>query len=519
MIRRRAPVQDPAEVLGEVFAACTSLAPPGPLHQSPLWQLSNAYWQVSGPSAFLRGAVPYHATNDGTLSTAAAELLVAWAQAEAQTRSPPRRITLVELGPGSGLFARIALRCYARARVRDPRLPALHYLGIDGSQSMIDALVRSRILDIDGVAVDLVALDLAGDHDRLTSLLRARIPGGTPLLAVANYLLDSLPARLLRREQGGIFETLVELRAWEGNCSRLDDSHLLPLQSTAPLSPDDPVARLAAPFLDRDGSQVAINRGAFDLIAALAGVIGNNGGILINDYAGEVHDAGIIPWQYFAGSVAMGLHFPSLDAYVRDTLGWTVQRPETPVESLTSRLLLADPGNTSWAAYPRLFSHYETRRTQTLVANARQAHGMRRLADALALYASAAAGQSEQWGLLTEVAGFLLNAAERPEAAASLARLALEANPICAPAWNILGDCAYREGDLAEATAAYEQANQAAGGDPRAMLNLAYCASRNRRLDEALVHIARALFLDREGALRPEILRRQGEILERLSAG
>lgn len=72
-----------------------------PLSRSRIWELNTAYWEARGAAAFMQDAVPYVATNDGSLSTATAEVVAAYALG----LEAPRRLTVLEIGPGSGIFA------------------------------------------------------------------------------------------------------------------------------------------------------------------------------------------------------------------------------------------------------------------------------------------------------------------------------------------------------------------------------------------------------------------------------
>ncbi|KYF84499.1 hypothetical protein BE17_53005 [Sorangium cellulosum] len=512
--------QDPlalaAAAFEDIFAHYPVMEAFRPLHQSRLWALNQTYWQRKGPTAFTRDAVPYHVTNDSSLAVAAAESMIAWIRAKIARGLTPPCIALLELGPGTGLFARLTARYYARRRAQDAELPALHYLAIDGAASMIEALRERRLLEVDGIRFDFAVLDLAADTDRLGDIIESVIPRDMPLFAVANYVLDSLPSTQLRLEGGRIVETIVELRARDVVSERLDDPHLMVRQKRQPCDPNDPLVRLAARFLKEEGTQIAVNIGAFRLLQALSTAVRERGCILINDYAADMSESDYAPYQHFAGSIATGLHFPSIEVFVTDILGWRVVQPDTVDASIISRLLIAQPDEALCAEYRRRFMHPDARRAQALVATARRSHQEGRIGQAVAFYEAAIAAQPDNWSIATETAGFALNVLGEPRAAARLARLALEGNPLCAPAWNILGDCAYRERDLNSAIEAYRRADAASGGDARALLNLAYCACMDENLEDAMLWIARALTIDVNGDLRAEILRCQGEVLTRL---
>jgi Flp pilus assembly protein TadD len=499
----------------EVFAKYRVLDGFRALHESAIWALNNNYWRHAGPAAFTRDAVPYHATSDGGLSVATADLLVTFARRKAQVRSASSQLALVELGPGTGLFGRITAQRYVRAQNKDPTLPTLYYLGIDCARSMVDAIEARGLLNLKGVETDFAVLDIATQLDQLEAIIRERITEGTPIVVVANYFLDSLPSTVFRRERGEIREISVEVRAGNLASSRLDDAQLLLRLQTQPCGPNDRFADLARPFLKKEGDQLAINRGALLFIEAIVKVIGTEGIILVNDYHGDVYN-GSVAWQHFAGQIATGVHFPTLEEFATVTLGWSVFEPEAQTTSMIGRLLAADCEEAVVAAYRRLFSYPDVRQAQAMVAAARDAREQGRAGEAAARYETAVLLQPENWSVATEAAGFLLNVMSERGAAAELARLAVDSNPLCAPAWNILGDCAYRAGDVAGAATAYQVAQNVPGGDTRALINLAYCACTNGDMDEALALMARALAVDANGPLTSEILSRQAEIISRL---
>jgi len=512
-----------AAAFEQAFSEHTVVESARPLHLSSVWAINSGFWEQTGPGAFAGGTqrdcVPYQATSDGSLSLATAALLLATARLWAADRGPCTRLVLVELGPGSGLFARITAQCWERERANDASLPPLHYLGIDTSASMLQAIKARGLLDISGISADVVQLDLSADPEALAAVLRERCADEAPVLVVANYLLDSLPAMLLVRRQGAIEETWVELRTHGDASARLDDSRRLPRCTARPADPQDRFVALAAPFLTADGWQLGVNRAAVGVIEAIAGALGRKAMLLINDYAAEAQAAGSPPWQHFAGSMAMGLHFATLDAFVSGSLQWSAWAPlgsDTPV---VARLLADRPAPAITEAFQRAFAHVRVREAQAQVASARAAQAQGRLGDAAAAFEAAVTSVPDNWSIVTEAAAFVLTGLGKPDAAARLAKVALHANPLCAPAWNVLGDCAYRNDDFLAAAQAYEAANKAAGGDARALLNLAYCASRQQRPADALQFIARALLADADGPLTPEILRRQAEIVGRLGAG
>src|SRR5262249_58872831 len=98
-----------------------------------------------------------------------------------------------------------------------------------------------------------------------------------------------------------------------------------------------------------------------------------------------------------------------------------------------------------------------------------------------------------------------------------LAQLALGHNRICAELWNTLGDCLFEGGRIAEAGSAYRRAVRLNAGDVRARSNLAWVHERQGDYAAALERIAEALARDGTGEYRERLLRKQEEVLARLT--
>jgi tetratricopeptide (TPR) repeat protein len=99
-----------------------------------------------------------------------------------------------------------------------------------------------------------------------------------------------------------------------------------------------------------------------------------------------------------------------------------------------------------------------------------------------------------------------------------IVRAALERNPWCSAwLWNVLGDCLFYRNRLADAHAAFTQAQRIDPDDPRSNLNLAYTLSAQDDQPGALAAIARGLAGDRHGHFRPRLLEKQGQVLTLLA--
>lgn len=469
------------------------------LDRSRLWQINSDYWRARGHGAFQRDHVPFQATSDGALGAATAALIAAW--------NPACPLLIIEPGPGSGLFARGLLR---RLGGYDA-----HYLGVDVAPAMARDIVRGGIL-AEFEHISFLELDLAGDLAPLVTQIADWRAGGGRVIVVGNYIFDSLPVRSFRRRDGALCELEIMVTQPADDDGPADIRRLL-TQSRFVVCPDgsdDQFIALARSFVTSEGQQLTVNSVALDRLSALARAVGPDGLVLLNDYAIEADDQSGPAWQNFGGSLASGLHFAALDQFM-ETGGLRCIAPQQDAAFIHSRLIGAYDEALA-AAYSRIFSLDAARLAHGRVAAARGAQGAGHIEQAAICYAEAVAEQPENWSILIEAAGFTLTVQDRPDEAAKLLYAALEENPVSPVAHNLLGDCHYRAGDLAAAETAYRTAETVSGGHARARLNLAYCAARADRLEDALIWIARALSADVYGELTGPILERQAEIVARI---
>jgi SAM-dependent MidA family methyltransferase len=120
------------------------------------------------------------------------ELVGVWAVAAWQMMGAPARLRLVELGPGDGTLMSDLLRA---ARMAPDFLDAAEVWLVEVSEPL--RAQQARLL--------------GGDVRWAASL--DEVPGGAPLLVVANELLDCLPARQFVRTATGWAEQVIGLDA------------------------------------------------------------------------------------------------------------------------------------------------------------------------------------------------------------------------------------------------------------------------------------------------------------------
>lgn len=142
----------------------------------------------------------------------------------------------------------------------------------------------------------------------------------------------------------------------------------------------------------------------------------------------------------------------------------------------------------------------------------------RRCAEALDAYRRMVERNPGDWQMLGEGAEFVGLQPGDHAAGLELARSALERNPwSSAWPWHILGDCLFYRERLADAHAAFLQAQSIDPDDPRTNLNLAYTLSAQGDQPGALAALARGLAHDGRGLCRPQQLEKQAQVLTLIS--
>jgi hypothetical protein len=189
-----------------------------PFVESKLWELQRQYFAARGQQAWSAGEVPHYITSNPVVAAAYAEVLVAFRRDRLRRDPAEEALWIVELGAGSGRFAHHLLQQLAALCEREGLDPAgFRYVLSDFCAANLEAwaqqprfvplfasgqLERARF-DV----MDSSALELEHGGGRI-----GRGDLGAPLVVIANYLLDSIPADLLCFRQGQVERGLVRLR-------------------------------------------------------------------------------------------------------------------------------------------------------------------------------------------------------------------------------------------------------------------------------------------------------------------
>jgi len=533
--------RSPLDAVGSVAPALTQVEDFRPLGECLEWRLADAFWDHAGVIPFVRNDVPYLVNNSGRLSESAAALV--FAALEQLRPSLPARILMLELGAGSGLFARYFLDAFAdRCRKAGSDLyQRLTYVVTDRFSRTVDGWQREGLFaghegHADARVCDANSVDLLFDSGRDVP------PLGAPVVVFCNYLLDVLPARIVRRSGKGLEQLCVRAHVPGGETAlqaaglanleearglaaseHFDDLRrllgLLPhLELETEFRPWNPTTAAETAFASAvaDGQRAILNHGALACLEKLIRRLDPHGLLLINDY-GPVRSEDVanhLGVQRFGGSVALGLNFPWLERVLGEQ-GFACVAPEGDEQRyIHSRLCARGIGA---KAVELLNQHFGLAHDKALdapqdEARAHLAAGRRN--DALEAYRRAIERSPGDWQMLGEAAEYIGLQLGDHAAGLDIVRAALERNPWrSAWLWNILGDCLFYRNRLEGAHAAFMQALRIDPDDPRSNLNLAYTLSAQDDQAGALAAIARGLASDGQGHFRPRLLEKQGQII------
>ena len=188
-----------------------------PLPRSRLWELERAYYERQGLKAWGDGEVPYVITSNPMIAAGYAEVIVAFLRDCDAAGQLDRtcRVHVLELGSGSGRLGYSLLR-HLRPRLaatplRD--LPVTVVLSdFDGARlEQLAAHPRFRDDLADGW-LDFAVVDVAAPGE-VRTWRRDEVIAGAPLVVLANYVFDSVPADVYEVRDGVVHEVGLTLLA------------------------------------------------------------------------------------------------------------------------------------------------------------------------------------------------------------------------------------------------------------------------------------------------------------------
>jgi tetratricopeptide (TPR) repeat protein len=222
--------------------------------------------------------------------------------------------------------------------------------------------------------------------------------------------------------------------------------------------------------------------------------------------------------QRYGDSVFVGLNYPLLEEYIRQRGGWQWVAPPEDNGHIYSRMIGVKLAVTVVERFQRAFtkSQFEWKREPANSASACIQAG--RFETAAVAYREALQRQPYNWLLMSEAARFLMFTLRDANAGLELARAALALNPCSSELWDTLGDGLFLQERVSEARHAFLRALAVDPEDVRARYNLSFVYEHDRDYASALQIIAEALSIDTKGAYREGLLRKQGEVLQKLAS-
>lgn len=534
----------PIESLERVHLRPTVLQEFRPLTESLEWELSDLHWNQSGLFPFVENDVPFLINNSGILSEHVAALLFSNCS-EAPHGEP---IRILELGAGTGLFARYfldAFRTLCRQENRDFFDRLIYYVS-DRSMRTVEQWQERGQFEGYGDCTVLLGTCDAINPRRFRSCTGEEIQLRGVRAVICNYVLDVLPATVLRQGPGGAEELLVRTHLAEdcgllAQYSRLSAEEIHQLASSADLAqrarliplisllefetrfaPAHQPIELAREALQgaQEGERVVLNHGAIACIEACLGMLDAHGFVVMNDYGPvqieQVADHSMS--QRFGPTSALGINFPLVERYF-GARGYFVVTPAADQErGIHSRMLMASNLPATVAAFHNRFGPAGVDFFETPAEDARKHLAAGRKGEALECYRLALSRSPRAWQLSGEIAEFVGLQLQDFAAGRELIRSALEQNPWYSSwLWNVLGDILFLDHDIVGAHEAYLQAYKIHPKDARTNLNLAYSHFEFGDYESALVALATAFAADVRGIYRPRLIEKQQQILAALS--
>ncbi len=180
------------------------------LSQSPVWDLLRAYYERQASEAFAE--VPHQVVDNPFVAAAYARVVLGFVRDVARGRlDPSEPLYVVELGAGAGRFAHGFVReLGARLDALPLALPPVAYVMTDLAQGTLDDWAANAALADD--RLDFARLDVTGDRTlelRRRGIALERL--ANPLVVIANYLFDSVPADAFAVGDGTLEECLLSV--------------------------------------------------------------------------------------------------------------------------------------------------------------------------------------------------------------------------------------------------------------------------------------------------------------------
>ncbi len=225
-----------------------------PLSRSRLWDLERAFYERQGMRAWSQGQVPSAITSNPIIASAYAEVIVAFLRDcdAAGHLDRSRRVHVLELGSGSGRLAYGIIRRLRQllAATKALRDQPVTFVLTDFEEAKLEQLAAHPRLQEPMASgwLDFAVVD-AADPGEVRTWRSKELVADAPLVVVANYVFDSLPADVYAIRGGVVHEVGLTITADAPELER-DDSTALSRMRLSWDPVDAPAPAAGRPALD-----------------------------------------------------------------------------------------------------------------------------------------------------------------------------------------------------------------------------------------------------------------------------
>jgi tetratricopeptide (TPR) repeat protein len=310
------------------------------LSGSMLWKIQRSFFDAEGVRGWREGTIPQYITTNAFIARAYARVALGWLRdCQAAGLDPDQPIYIIELGSGSGRFAHGFLKyLFAWLDALWPGRLQVRYVLTDFTDSNISYWRSHPSFEpwLQAGRLDFASFDAARDNQIVLSRSGDVLAPGAvknPLMAIANYVLDTLPQDAFTVHGGKLFESVITVASTQeepdllapGLLERIQVSH-----SDRPLEGDyyaEPVFNhILAGYRERLGhASLLFPVAALTCLANLERIAGGRVLFLAGDKgyhsASHIIEVGDPGYVVHGGCFSMMVSFHTLGQYVLDRGG------------------------------------------------------------------------------------------------------------------------------------------------------------------------------------------------------
>ena len=188
--------------------------------KSSIWQIQKDYFKNKGIEAWTPGGVPYYVTSNANMGKTYAEMTYAFLEDIANINKTQEKVYLIELGSGLGRFSYYFLYHFSKLYKNSEGLPPFCYIMSDISEKNIDAWKSNPKLQnyVNEGILDFCLYDMEHESEIHLEYANHTIEKNslkTPLIAVANYVFDTVCQDLFYMRDNRLYNCLLTLKSQE----------------------------------------------------------------------------------------------------------------------------------------------------------------------------------------------------------------------------------------------------------------------------------------------------------------